>query len=46
MAQPSVRARAMADKDQNQVWAEVKKQREAVADTRGSGRSSRSSEPN
>jgi hypothetical protein len=33
MAQPSVRARAMADKDQNEVWAEVKKQREAVADT-------------
>ena len=22
MAQPSVRAKAMADKDQNQVWAE------------------------
>jgi hypothetical protein len=30
MAQPSVRAKAMADKDQNQVWAEVQKQREAV----------------
>ena len=26
MAQPSVRAKAMADKDQNQVWAEVRKQ--------------------
>ncbi len=31
MAQPSVRAKAMADKDQNQVWAEVRKQREEVA---------------
>jgi hypothetical protein len=30
MAQPSVRAKAMGDKDQNEVWAEVKKQREAV----------------
>jgi hypothetical protein len=30
MAQPSVRAKAMADKDQNQVWAEVRKQQEAV----------------
>ena len=27
MAQPSVRAKAMADKDQNQVWAEVQKQK-------------------
>ncbi len=26
MAQPSVRAKAMGDKDQNQVWAEVRKQ--------------------
>jgi len=26
MAQPSVRAKAMADKDQGQVWAEVRKQ--------------------
>lgn len=26
MAQPSVRAKAMADKDQSQVWAEVRKQ--------------------
>src|ERR1039458_4328947 len=26
MAQPSVRAKAMAEKDQNQVWAEVRKQ--------------------
>src|ERR1035441_5118247 len=30
MAQPSVRAKAMAEKDQNQVWDEVRKQREAV----------------
>jgi hypothetical protein len=30
MAQPSVRAKAMGDKDQNEVWAEVRKQREAV----------------
>jgi hypothetical protein len=31
MAQPSVRARAMGDKDQNEVWAEVRKQRAEVA---------------
>jgi len=31
MAQPSVRARAMADKDQNQVWNEVNKQKTAMA---------------
>src|ERR1700732_3830782 len=30
MAQPSVRARAMADKDQSQVWAEVRKQQQAL----------------
>src|SRR3981081_4670939 len=30
MAQPSVRAKALGEKDQNQVWAEVRKQREAV----------------
>jgi hypothetical protein len=30
MAQPSVRAKAMADKDQNQVWAEVRKQQQSV----------------
>ena len=30
MAQPSVRAKAMADKDQNQVWAEVRRQQQAV----------------
>ncbi len=30
MAQPSVRAKAMADKDQGEVWAEVRKQQEAV----------------
>jgi hypothetical protein len=29
MAQPSVRARAMADKDQTKVWAEVRKQEAA-----------------
>ena len=32
MAQPSVRGKAMADKDQNQVWAEVKKQKAEMAD--------------
>jgi hypothetical protein len=31
MAQPSVRAKAMGDKDQNQVWAEVRKQQQAMA---------------
>ncbi len=31
MAQPSVRAKAMGDKDQNEVWAEVRKQRAEVA---------------
>jgi hypothetical protein len=30
MAQPSVRAKAMADKDQGQVWAEVRKQQSAM----------------
>jgi hypothetical protein len=30
MAQPSVRAKAMADKDQDQVWAAVKKQQQAM----------------
>jgi hypothetical protein len=30
MAQPSVRGKAMGDKDQNQVWAEVRRQKEAV----------------
>jgi len=29
MAQPSVRGKAMADKDQNEVWAEVRKQQAA-----------------
>ena len=33
MAQPSVRAKAMGDKDQNEVWAEVRKQRDAVSET-------------
>ena len=31
MAQPSVRAKAMGDKDQNEVWAEVRKQQAAMA---------------
>jgi hypothetical protein len=30
MAQPSIRAKAMGDKDQNEVWAEVRKQQAAV----------------
>src|ERR1700688_3382362 len=30
MAQPSLRAKAMADKDQNQVWAEVRKQQQSM----------------
>jgi hypothetical protein len=30
MAQPSVRAKAMAEKDQSQVWAEVRKQQSAM----------------
>lgn len=33
MVQPSVRAKAMGDKDQSQVWAEVKKQQVAMAET-------------
>ncbi|HET9406934.1 MAG TPA: DUF6569 family protein [Candidatus Sulfotelmatobacter sp.] len=32
MAQPSVRGKAMADKDQNQVWAEVRKQQSAATE--------------
>jgi hypothetical protein len=31
MAQPSVRAKAMGAKDQNQVWAEVRKQQSSMA---------------
>jgi hypothetical protein len=31
MAQPSVRAKAMGDKNQEEVWAEVRKQREEIA---------------
>jgi hypothetical protein len=31
MVQPSVRAKAMADKDQGQVWAEVRKQQQSMA---------------
>jgi hypothetical protein len=30
MAQPSVRAKAMGDKDQDQVWAEVRKQQQSM----------------
>jgi hypothetical protein len=30
MAQPSVRAKAMGDKDQNEVWAEVRKQQSSI----------------
>jgi hypothetical protein len=30
MAQPSVRGKAMGDKDQNQVWAEVRKQQQSM----------------
>ncbi len=38
MAQPSVRGKAMADKDQNEVWAEVRKQKqEAMARVEASG---------
>jgi hypothetical protein len=33
MVQPSVRAKAMADKDQQKVWDEVSKQRAAMAET-------------
>lgn len=33
MAQPSVRAKAMADKDQSKVWAEVRKQQAAATET-------------
>src|SRR5437764_9494021 len=33
MAQPSVRAKAMGDKDQNKVWEEVRKQNSAVTET-------------
>jgi len=31
MAQPSVRAKAMADKDQNQVWAAVRRQQQSIS---------------
>lgn len=31
MVQPSVRAKAMGDKDQGQVWAEVRKQQQSMA---------------
>jgi hypothetical protein len=37
MAQPSVRAKAMGDQDQNQVWAEVRKQQQAMVTVEASG---------
>jgi hypothetical protein len=37
MAQPSVRKRAMSDKDQQQVWNEVAKSRQGMAEAVGSG---------
>jgi len=37
MAQPSVRAKAMGEKDQQQVWAEVRRSQEAMADRVGTG---------
>jgi len=37
MAQPSVRKRAMSDKDQQQVWNEVAKSRQGMADAVASG---------
>jgi hypothetical protein len=40
MAQPSVRAKAMGEKDQNQVWAEVRKQQRAVAENLEGGAAS------
>src|ERR1700693_5598583 len=39
MAQPSVRAKAMGDKDQNQVWAEVRKQQQSIMDEGEAGAS-------
>jgi hypothetical protein len=33
MAQPSVRGKAMGDKDQNEVWDEVRKQKAAASET-------------
>jgi hypothetical protein len=33
MAQPSIRAKAMGDKDQNQVWAEVRKQQASISES-------------
>src|ERR1700694_2446504 len=43
MAQPSVRAKAMADKDQNQVWAEVRKQQQAMEPVEVTGAAPRAS---
>jgi hypothetical protein len=39
MAQPSVRAKAMGDKDQSQVWAEVRKQQQAMVTVEGASAS-------
>ncbi len=39
MAQPSVRAKAMGDKDQGQVWAEVRKQQQAMVTVEASSAS-------
>jgi hypothetical protein len=43
MAQPSVRAKAMGDKDQNQVWAEVRKQQQAMVTAEASTAAPRAS---
>jgi hypothetical protein len=43
MAQPSVRAKAMGDKDQSQVWAEVRKQQQAMTTVEVSGEAPTSS---
>ncbi|MGH9602974.1 MAG: ARPP-1 family domain-containing protein, partial [Terriglobales bacterium] len=37
MAQPSVRAKAMGDKDQSKVWEEVRKSQSAAAESVGAG---------
>jgi hypothetical protein len=43
MAQRSVRAKAMGDKDQNQVWAEVRKQQQAMVTAEASTAAPRAS---
>jgi ARG/rhodanese/phosphatase superfamily protein len=46
MAQPSVRAKAMGDKDQGQVWAEVRKQQQSMAvEVAGASPSTPNAEP-